>query len=71
MVITIHDMEVKRLIESSLCVMSGYNHAVDIGLFSAVIKAHGHQENVTNKYGNDKLKDLKKQKSYCSYAYIL
>ena len=44
MVITIHDMEVKQLIESSLCVMSGYDHAVDIGLFSAVVKADIHQE---------------------------
>ena len=54
-------MEVKQLIESSLCVMSGYDHAVDIGLFSAVIKADAYQENKRNKYGNDKLKDLKKR----------
>ena len=61
MVITTFDMEVKQLIESSLCVMSGYDHAVDIGLFSAVIKADAYQENKRNKYGNDKLKDLKKR----------
>ena len=60
MVITTHDMEVKQLIESSRSIMSGYDHAVDIGLFSAVVKADAHQENITNKYGNDKLKDLKK-----------
>ena len=61
MVITIHNMEVKQLIESSLCVMSGYDHAVDIGLFSAVVKADVHQENKTNKYGNDKLKNITKR----------
>ena len=39
MVITTFDMEVKQLIESSLCVMSGYDQAVNIELFSAVVKA--------------------------------
>ena len=52
MVITTFDMEVKQLIESSLCAMSGYDHAVDIGLFSAVVKADLHQE-------KDKDKSLK------------
>ena len=44
MPITTSDMEVKQVIESTHCVISGYDHAMDIGLFSAVIKANLHHE---------------------------
>ena len=55
MVITTYDMEVKQLIESSMCTISGYDHAMDIGLFSAVIKADIHQDKSNDKSVNQKL----------------
>ena len=58
MVITTFDMEVKQLIESSFCVMSGYDHAVGIGLFSAVVKADIHQEKDKDKSLNTRFKHL-------------
>lgn len=61
MVITTYDMEVKQLIESSLCAMSGYNHAVDIGLFSAVVKADKHQERGQDKKANQRFWKLCKR----------
>ena len=61
MVITTFDMEVKQLIESSLCVMSGYDHAVDIGLFSAVVKADKYHERETDKVAKHRLKHIKER----------
>ena len=58
MVITTFDMEVKQVIESSLCIMSGYDHSVDIGLFSAVVKADKHQERGKDKKANQRFRKL-------------
>ena len=61
MVITTYDMEVKQLIESSMCTISGYDHAMDIGLLSDVIKADKHQDKGKDKSANQRLKDLNKR----------
>ena len=61
MVITTHNMEVKQLVESTHCVISGYDHAMDIGLFSAVVKADKHQDIDTDKSAKQRLKDLNKR----------
>ena len=42
--ITTLNMEVKQVIESTHSVISGYDQAMDIGLFSAVVKANLHQQ---------------------------
>ena len=62
MVSTTHGMEVKQLIlESSRSgsVLSGYDHTMDIGLFSAVVKAHLDQEKETNQNAKSTLKHFK------------
>ena len=58
MVITTDNMEVKNIVELSLCVISVYNHAMDIGLLGAVIKADKHQDKSKDKKANQRLKDL-------------
>ena len=51
-------MEVKNILESSLCFISGYNHTMDIKLFSAVVKARTHKEKGKDKSSNQRLKHL-------------